>query len=205
MGRAGYAPNMARMGVVRWFCTSAVAVCAALSCVACGIAAPAVVHKLCTPNTVLPYDRPLGLRIQELDAPDFDLAKYRGQGVVLNIFATWCGACQYELPYLLAAAKQYADRGVRVVLVDYDERDNTVRHFRSKEHVTLPIAMDRSGGFTRALEIGTNYRDLLFPSTLFIAPDGRLTCFVQRAMDADEWDREIDKIVPAASPTGRAR
>src|SRR5438067_9123123 len=39
----------------------------------------------CVDNPILPYDRPLGLRMRVLDGPDFDLVKYRGYAVILNI------------------------------------------------------------------------------------------------------------------------
>ncbi len=199
----GVAGEWARMGVARLLRIVAAALCAVLFVIACRAGARAA-GKLCTPNGALPYDRPIGLTMQELDAPDFDLVKYRGRGVVLNIFASWCGPCREEMPALLAAAKHYAPLGVSVVLVDFHEPDNTIRRFRSKEGITLPIAMDRGGGFTQALEMGPTSKHLLFPSTLFINAAGRLTCFVQDSMDSDEWQREIEKIVPSPAPSPEA-
>ncbi|MGA7747323.1 MAG: hypothetical protein WCA52_10000, partial [Candidatus Aquilonibacter sp.] len=45
----------------------------------------------CIESTALSYDRPIDIVMQTLDGPDFHLLKYRGQAVLLNIFATWCG------------------------------------------------------------------------------------------------------------------
>ena len=49
--------------------------------------------QLCDQNPILPYDHPLGLKMRVLDGPDFDLVKYRGNPVWINIFATWCEPC----------------------------------------------------------------------------------------------------------------
>ena len=122
-----------------------------------------------------------------LDGPDFDLMKYRGRPVMLNIFATWCGPCNDEMPIVVDASTKYADKDLAIIGIDVDEKDNTVRGFRKKFSIPFPIAMDENGGFAYALENGTKKNSISFPNTLFIRPDGLLYCFVERAMFKDEF------------------
>jgi thiol-disulfide isomerase/thioredoxin len=84
----------------------------------------------CLKSQALPYDHPLGLTLRALDGPDFDLVKYRGKAVLLNIFATWCGPCNKEMPALVEAAQAYSNRGLQVVSIDSRESDDAVRAFR---------------------------------------------------------------------------
>jgi thiol-disulfide isomerase/thioredoxin len=165
----------------------------------------------CTVNSILPYDRPLGLTMRVLDGPDFDLLKYRGQPLLLNIFATWCGPCNREMPYIVEAATDYAPRGLVVIGIDSREEDNTVRAFRKRYGITFPIAMDARGTLVKALESGPKESGTTFPVTLFITPNGYLYCDVTGGMGRRELRYRIEHFLadsatllsPSPSPTPR--
>jgi thiol-disulfide isomerase/thioredoxin len=144
---------------------------------------------LCEQNPILPYDRPLGLRMRVLDGPDFDLQKYRGYAVVLNIFATWCAPCNAEMPALVASANKYYDRGLRIIGINYAESDDTVRAYRKKYSIPFPIAMDERGGFSYNLEHGDKPLETAFPVSLYISPEGYLYCY--KSGSANHPDDEI--------------
>ena len=57
----------------------------------------------------LVVNRPVDLRLQSLDGPDFALQQYRGSVVVLNVFATWCGPCQKEQRTFTSFAAAHPD------------------------------------------------------------------------------------------------
>ncbi|MDP9017292.1 MAG: TlpA family protein disulfide reductase [Candidatus Eremiobacteraeota bacterium] len=154
-------------------------------------------YDVCVKNPALPYDRPIDIAMQALDAPDFHLVAYRDHPVLLNIFATWCGPCNEEMPSLIAAANSYYDRGLRVIGINYAEPDDTVRSFRKKYAIPYPIAMDRDGRFTNALQRGKASVDLLFPVTLFITPSGFLYCDAHGAMSKREQIYRIEKFLGA--------
>ena len=58
---------------------------------------------------------------KSLDGHTQKLSALRGQVVVVNFWATWCGPCQEELPRLSQLAQGYAGKPVRFVLVSIDE------------------------------------------------------------------------------------
>jgi thiol-disulfide isomerase/thioredoxin len=67
------------------------------------------------------------------------LSSLRGQIVVVNFWATWCGPCQEELPRLAKLAEEYAARPVagkpvRFVLISIDEEKNLAK---------IPAVLDR--------------------------------------------------------------
>lgn len=164
---------------------------------------------MCDKSQALPYDRPLDITMQALDAKDFRLHDYRGKAVILNIFATWCGPCNREEPHLVAAAIKYAPQGLAVIGINDREADDTVRAFRKKYQIPFPIAMDRQGGFTRALQIGLRVdaaeRSVEFPVSIFITPQGYLYCYLIGMMYPDELTYRIEKFLsdapPVASPS----
>jgi thiol-disulfide isomerase/thioredoxin len=156
----------------------------------------------CDTSKALPYDKPLDLKMQTLDGPDFRLMNYRGKGVLLNIFATWCGPCNHEQPALVAAAEKYGPMGLSIIGINDREADDTVRAYRKKYGITFPIAMDRRGGFTIALQDGNTTEDLhtVFPVSIFINPYGYLYCYRVGSMSGDELDHRIATFLKESPP-----
>ncbi|HEY4030235.1 MAG TPA: TlpA disulfide reductase family protein [Caulobacteraceae bacterium] len=54
------------------------------------------------------------------DGKPMKLADLKGQVVVVNFWATWCGPCKEEMPSLAKMSKDYADRGLKVVAISVD-------------------------------------------------------------------------------------
>lgn len=62
-----------------------------------------------------------------LDGQGRKLSDLRGQVVVVNFWATWCGPCQEELPRLSKLAESYRAKPVRFVLISIDEPKNRAK------------------------------------------------------------------------------
>jgi len=58
--------------------------------------------------------------LRDINGDVYDLYEHKGEIIVLNFWATWCGPCMAELPHLDAIDKEYADRGVDVVVISID-------------------------------------------------------------------------------------
>jgi thiol-disulfide isomerase/thioredoxin len=64
---------------------------------------------------------------KSLDGQTRKLSSLRGQVVVVNFWATWCGPCQEELPRLAKLTESYAGKPVRFVLISIDEPKNRAK------------------------------------------------------------------------------
>ncbi|RXT13854.1 thiol-disulfide oxidoreductase ResA [Ammoniphilus sp. CFH 90114] len=104
--------------------------------------------------------------LQTLDGERFQLSDYRGKGIVLNFWGTWCQPCEAEMPDLEEAHKKYKDQGVMVVGLNIRQPEVTVRPFVERYNLTFPIVMDRTNEITQLYEIGP------IPTTYFIDPKG---------------------------------
>ncbi len=66
--------------------------------------------------------------------------------VLISFFASWCGPCKKEMPYLQQLYLMYRDRGLRVVAVDIDQDEKGIAEARkliARAKVTYPVLLDR--------------------------------------------------------------
>ncbi|MBF0359181.1 MAG: TlpA family protein disulfide reductase [Magnetococcales bacterium] len=75
------------------------------------------------------------------------LSDYKGQVVVLNFWATWCPPCIDEIPELIQFQKDYHERGLQVIGVDYMERPDQERlsKFIKKHGINYPVIFGQPG------------------------------------------------------------
>ena len=106
-------------------------------------------------------------------APDFTvsdgtstvhLASYRGQVVLLNFWATWCGPCVVELPSLLQLHRDRPDLVILAVSVDEDQDAYT--SFIARRHVDLITVRDPSESAAKL------YHSDMWPETYVIDRKG---------------------------------
>jgi cytochrome c biogenesis protein CcmG, thiol:disulfide interchange protein DsbE len=106
--------------------------------------------------------------LKTLDGQSIHLADLRGKGVVLNLWASWCGPCQEEMPDLEKVYEAYHQEGLVVLAVNetlMDDRQSAAL-FASQHRLTFPILLDEDGS------VGQAYRVQALPSSYFIGPDG---------------------------------
>jgi peroxiredoxin len=106
----------------------------------------------------------------ELSTPDGELVRlsdYKGQPVIVNFWATWCGPCRAEFPEFQQAAVDNADRLVIIGVnsTATDQVDN-IPPFIDEFGITFPIVLDQSG------DVVDQYRVLGLPTTVFIDSNG---------------------------------
>lgn len=89
------------------------------------------------------------------DAPAFEatllgtgeqvsLVDYRGDVLLVNIWATYCAPCRFETPYLVSIYEEHADRGFKVVGISVDSNNSltAVKRFLEEMEVSYDILLD---------------------------------------------------------------
>ena len=95
------------------------------------------------------------------------LSQLKGNVVLVNVWATWCGPCRLELPVVQRMYDRYSDRNFVVVAVNIDADRKRIEPFMKRYNISLPIyyASPEDAGQMTALGI---------PSTFLIGPDRTL-------------------------------
>ena len=96
------------------------------------------------------------------------LSDFRGQVVLLNFWATWCGPCRIEMPEFEEVYTEHADEGFAVIAVNNAESAATVQAFREELGLSFPLAMDEDGS------IQTRYGIFNYPSTFLLDREGKV-------------------------------
>jgi thiol-disulfide isomerase/thioredoxin len=127
--------------------------------------------------TVAPAERqdPVDLSGETLDGTSLDVADFRGEVVVVNYWASWCGPCRGEAPALVAAHRRLRD----VPFVGLDRNDdlhaNALAFIRSFD-VPYPSLYDSGGKLLLAFNGAVPPTSL--PSTIVLDTDGRVAAVV---------------------------
>jgi thiol-disulfide isomerase/thioredoxin len=110
-------------------------------------------------NKTLPvadYDFPVTL----LEGTTKNLSAYKGNLVLLNFWASWCGPCRIEMPSMQTLYQRYKNRPFAFVALNLGETKETVRRFVDKQKINFPVALDEyeEAGFIYGVEaIPTSY------------------------------------------------
>lgn len=109
------------------------------------------------------------------------IADYKGDVVLLNIWATWCGPCRIEMPSMQRLEEQLGPKGLRIVAVSVDVAgfEDAIKTFTEEMKLSFEILHNPEGDIQRV------YQTTGVPETFIIGRDGRLR---RRVIGADNWD-----------------
>ncbi len=115
-------------------------------------------------------------------------ADYRGTPLVVNFFASWCVPCAAEMPAFEAV---HQERGDQVTFVGVNLRDQVGDAQALVEQTGVSYDVFRDPGGDLAATMGV----VVMPSTLFVAPDGRVIDMAAGELSADELRQRIDELM----------
>jgi len=141
-----------------------------------------------------------GTQIGDL-APDFQfqnqegqassLSNLRGKPVMLNFWATWCGPCVSEMPYLQEVYEEYSTDQLDVLTINIDASSSKVSQFLQSHKLSLPVLL----GYKT--EVAQRYSVRYIPTTFFIDKEGIIQAQHVGAFPSKEAiEEDIDKIMP---------
>jgi len=133
--------------------------------------------------------------LETFDGETIRLADLRGRVVVVNFWASWCLPCAEEAADLEAVWRDYRDRGVTVLGVDYTDTRPAALAYLEAHGITYPNGMDRANAISR------RYKLTGVPETAVIDRAGRLVGLGPPDTDGRPPAKFVGPIVPTAAFT----
>ena len=123
-----------------------------------------------------------------LDGSKFDLAAKRNKVVLLNLWATWCGPCRYEIPELQSLHAKFEPKGFEVIGVSVDESGvEPVKQFVDEFKMTYPVVLDPEGKLAGIF--GTS----VLPTTVLLDRNGKIVW--KRYGQIMPGDKELEQAI----------
>ncbi len=123
-----------------------------------------------TPPGVLGYGTPApDFTLETLDGKSLSLSQLRGKAVLVNFWATWCGPCKIETPWLVDLQKEYGGQGLQIVGVAMDDSGkDEIARFAKDMGVNYPVLLGKEA-------VGAAYGGVPgLPESFFVGRDGKI-------------------------------
>jgi peroxiredoxin len=124
---------------------------------------------LCLPfyaHAVAVNDAAPDFTLKNLEGANLRLNEYRGQVVLINFWASWCGPCRQEMPLLDRIHQRYSDAGFAVLGVNVEGTLAPAQETASKTGVTFPVLVDENQRVSELYDLES------MPSSVVVDRDG---------------------------------
>jgi peroxiredoxin len=134
-------------------------------------------------------------------APDFtltsrdgqavSLSDLKGQVVMINFWATWCGPCRKEMPLLEQLYQRYERLGFTLLGVNVEEKGTDAESFLKETPVTFPILFDPANNVSKLYNVSA------MPSTVIVDRAGNVRFLHHGYQDGyeDDYQDQIRTLV----------
>ena len=119
------------------------------------------------------------------------LSQFKGNVVLVNFWATWCGPCQQEMPLLDQMYKKYKPAGFTLLGVNVDKEVPAVKDLLARKPVSFPVLLDPENAVSRAYKVAD------MPSSVIIDRKGNVR-YIHRGYrpgDENEYQDRIRQLI----------
>lgn len=106
--------------------------------------------------------------LKSVDGSNLRLSEQRGQVVLINFWASWCGPCRQEMPLLDEIQQKYSKLGFTVLGVNVDKDPAKADKILKDIPVTFPVLYDSEGTVSKLFDVSA------MPTTVIVDRDGSM-------------------------------
>jgi peroxiredoxin len=136
------------------------------------------------------------IALDDLEGRRVDLARYRGQVVAVNFWATWCPPCKEEIPSLAEAWRAGRESCLQVLGVTEESTREDTRAMALSLAIPYPVLMDPDG------ETGRRYGITGYPKTFLVDAEGIVRKVFSGAVSREALEKAARPLLPARCEAG---
>ena len=126
-------------------------------------------------------------QLQSMAGKPVSLEQFKGQVVMINFWASWCGPCRQEMPILEKLHSKYKPMGFTMIGVNVEPDSSLAVDWLKSTPVTFPILFDTSS------EVSKLYKVAGMPSTVIVDRKGNLR-WLHRGYKSGDENEYLDQI-----------
>ena len=151
----------------------------------------AAASSAASPAAVTPLAPAPDFTLKSAEGPNLRLREQRGQVVLVNFWASWCGPCRQEMPHLNRLYDKYRASGFTLLAINIDDDARAGAATAGKWGLKFPVLLDADKQVARQYDLGA------MPATVLIDRDGRVRYLhrgYREGAEAD-YERQIRELV----------
>ena len=150
-----------------------------------------------TASALAPGEAPPAIDMPDQAGNKVDLNELKGQVVLIDFWASWCGPCKQEMPVLEELHKKYAKQGLVIIGINIDNNPKKMNNFLKGEPATFRIVHDPK------LKVAVKYEPATMPSSYFIGKDGKIRYVHEgfKKKDAPDLEARIKTLLAETTKT----
>lgn len=121
---------------------------------------------------------------------EIKLADFQNKVIILDFWASWCGPCRKEMPFLIELHKKYKDKDFEILAINIDEKESKAQKFLKKLETqpNFPIIWDKNSKISPMYDLET------MPTTYLIDKKGNIIFIHKGFKDSykEDFYKEIE-------------
>lgn len=144
--------------------------------------------------------------LPDLSGKEISLSSFKGKPLLINFWATWCGPCKIETPWIVELQKQYAPQGFQVIGISTegddlkpDDKDgwahdkDAIARFVKQYHMEYPVLINGDS-------LTNEYGGLdAMPTSVYVDRDGKVVAVQLGITSKDDMEANIKKAMGSKS------
>jgi thiol-disulfide isomerase/thioredoxin len=106
--------------------------------------------------------------LKSISGENLKLSEFRGDVILINFWASWCGPCRQEMPLLDQLYQRYSPVGFTILGINVEENSDQARKLLQEVPVSFPILFDTQNSVSKL------YNLVGMPSTMIVDRDGNI-------------------------------